>query len=222
MTVLWSEGGRRAHRRSGLKLAALAALSLVFATAFSTSGWAVDGGYGPGGTSSSGGGGTFGNVIVAMTVGPNGGNVFGRFRGTTIDILIPAGQFTTKELVEIASSHPNCKALIGRETIIGLDVFITNREHTQDTFSEGAKAIISSPKITSDSLVLSANHNDCAILSGLEIETAHVIVPLQLSSAFVVTSPIQHNEYFGNGGQGTGGVAGWTGINFDHEWMPWS
>jgi len=213
------------------RLSAFAVLIPVGVAAFSTSGWAVDGGYGPGGTSSSGGGGTFGDVIVATTVGPDGGTVLGHFHGTRIDILIEPGELTTEEVVVVMSSTPDCKALAGRDTVIGLAVFLVNKKHEQEKFSGGAKAIISNAKINPRSVIFAVEHDGCTTLRGLDLDYGQVTVPLQLSSAFAISSPFQisgDSSYDGQGrcnGNGDGGcgpqMTGLSGMSFLHEWMHW-
>lgn len=184
---------RMIHRGRVARLLAIAALSAVSLMTFSTDGWAVDGGYGPvGGDGGDSGGGTFGDIIVAATVGPNGATIHGQFDGTTISIVIPNGEFATDQEVEVATFVPDCSSLKDGDTVVALAVSSTDGEHVKSSLSGNADAVVSSTRITPGSLVLSVDGGTCTILHPL-VGNGVLTVPLQTNSAFVVTSPEHPN-----------------------------
>ncbi len=178
-------GGRR--RVSYSELGVLAALIAAGLTSFAPGAWGVDGGYGPSGSGGGGGSGTFGNIITAKTVGPDGGSLFGHFQGTTIKIVIPPGAFATEQIVEVVSSIPDCISLKDQAVVIGLAVFATSGKNRQDEFSGDLEAILSNPKITSDSRIVSVDEDRCTALH-LPFDSGQVTVPLDTSPAFVLTT----------------------------------
>ena len=229
--MLRSRGGRRRERWDfPVKFSALALLVVAGAMVLAPNGWAVDGGYGPGGGAGYGNGGTLNNVIVAKTVGPRGGSVVGHSHGTTIVILIPRGQFSTAELVEVTSATSSCKELRGKQVVIGLTVVAFTERPTSLTPWGASKAVVSTGRDEA-SLVFGIDHERCTLLDGIDLSGGHVVVPLYRSSSLVITSPSS-----GGGGSeassskcddlATGdceaGFSGGIGIGLRRLLIPWS
>jgi hypothetical protein len=183
---------KRETRRRGrlVKLSSLAVLIASGVASFSTPGWAGGDGYGPGGGPGGGRGGGFGDVIVVETVGPSGASVLGRFHGTTVDLVISPGEFSTDELVGVTSFTPDCRVLRDQHVVIGFGVFVIVDGHTKQALTGPATVTVSSPRISSSSLIYSVDHDRCTALNGLTVSQGHVTVPLSTSSAFVITTAV--------------------------------
>ena len=186
LTASW-RGGRR--RSSYLKVGVLAALIIAGLTSFAPSSWAVDGGYGPSGGYGSGGSGTLGNIVMAKTIGSDGGSIFGSYRLTKITIVIPGGALPSDEVVEAVTSVPDCVSLKGQDLVIGLAISALDGKNRQDDFAAGSSATLSSLKITPNSKVFYVDDEHHCILAHLPINDGQVTVPLDATSAFVITSP---------------------------------
>jgi hypothetical protein len=186
-------------RRGALGLVALVGLVAAGSFAFPTTAWAVPGGYGPSGGWGGGGSGTLGDVIVAKTIGPDGGTVTGWDGPTKITIVIPPGVLPTNELIEVTSSTPDCTACSGHNLIVGLAVTHVLHGQSQGAFSGAVKVYVTDQRIWTHSSVLTSQ---CVALSGAYVSDGFVVVTLYHDSTFAIVSPWSNSNNNGSSGYG--------------------
>ena len=164
----------------------LAVLTAVATTCFGPAAWAVDGGYGPGGSPEIAGAGAFGDVLVAKTLGPSGGTIIGRIGSAVLTVVVPGGAVGANNVVEVVSWTPNCAGLKNAKVIVAFAVFATDGT-SRSGFVRAPAEFVSSPSLASNSSTVYNSNVGCAG-SKLPVNHGTLWLPPETSPMFAVVS----------------------------------